>query len=265
MFNKNIVAAIQVNGKLIKEENGKVNLPFGCEYSIYLRNISNKKVSINIDIDGEDILDGSSILLYGKEEIKLERFVDNMKEGQKFRFIEMTSDIESFRGNKIEDSLINITYRFEKEIIDFCGSFKINQEIQTFRNNTMDMAINSTSLNHSLAPRVMAGGIEPSCNEKGITVKGSASKQSFKTGYIGELEYEKNNIVFELFGYQSVNGIEPLEYTIIEDINRCPSCGSIYDTNREYCSQDGTFLVKGDKGINISNLSFKELKKISYV
>ena len=118
MFNSNLVVAVKVNGKVLREFDGIVALPFGSEYSIYIKNTSMRRASVNISIDGTDVLDGMKLIVNGNSDIELKRFVKNgnMNIGNAFKFIEKTAKIEEFRGNKAEDGLLTLTYAFERDL-----------------------------------------------------------------------------------------------------------------------------------------------------
>lgn len=248
MYNENLIAAIKVDGKLIKESNGETRIPFGCEYSIYLKNMSSKKVLIDITIDGDDILNKSSLILDARDSIDLERFLYNHDSGRKFRFIEMTSQIEGFRGNKAEDGLINISYRFEDESprIISKGIRSLDFDFPTFGSSaTLDSSlchVATNSVSHD--------------NERGFTAKGSESNQKFRVGSIGRLETQTHNMVLQLFGYHSEHGIKPNSETIYTKVKICTSCGTLYDADdkTQYCSHDGTFLEEFPHGVNATEL-----------
>jgi hypothetical protein len=91
-FANNYVVSVLVNGKPQREfsSDGKraVTLPFGSEYKIRIKNQSYKKALINVTIDGASIFSaGQQLILRGQESIDLERFVDNLSEGRKFKFV----------------------------------------------------------------------------------------------------------------------------------------------------------------------------------
>lgn len=119
MFNSNLIMAVKVNGKVLREFDGTVALPFGSEYSIYLKNTSSRRASVSVSIDGTDVLDGSNIIVPAFSHVEIKRFIKNgnLNSGNAFKFIEKTDKIEQFRGNKAEDGLLTVTYSFEREYI----------------------------------------------------------------------------------------------------------------------------------------------------
>lgn len=117
MFSNNFIVAIKVNGKVLREVQDVVYLPFGTEYTILLKNTSQQKAKVRISIDGQDATEGVNIIIPAGGDGELKRFIKgaNMEAGNAFKFIEKTSKIEEFRGNKAEDGLITITYEFERK------------------------------------------------------------------------------------------------------------------------------------------------------
>lgn len=117
MYKNNFVMAIKANGKVLREFEDTTYIPFGSEYSILLKNLDPKrKVKVTIHIDGQDALDGTSMIIDPKSELDLKRFIKNgnLSEGNAFKFIEKTEKIEQFRGNRAEDGLITVKYEFQR-------------------------------------------------------------------------------------------------------------------------------------------------------
>lgn len=115
MFKNNFVVAVKASGKVLREFDDTVYIPFGTEYSILLKNLSRRKVKAHIKIDGQDALDGMSLIIDANDSIDLKRFIKNrnMDAGNAFKFIEKTEKIEKHRGNRAEDGLITVEYEFE--------------------------------------------------------------------------------------------------------------------------------------------------------
>ena len=258
MYNEKMICIIKVNNKELKENEDKVYLPYGCEYSIHFKNLNTQRAVINVEIDSEDILKGKSLIIEANGELTLERFLENLDEGRKFRFIEKTKEISNFRGDKAEDGLLKITYKYEKKIEKiYPQGFQIRSIEPLSFGSYGDMAINN-SVNDK--PQINSTDLNIQTNnlDKGITVEGSKSTQQFKKGYIGELERNEHIMIFQLFGYQSINGIEPEQETLIKEYKQCPSCGEKYYENEEYCSKDGTYL----KEFSQRNYLMEELEKL---
>lgn len=270
MNNTKLVSAIVVDGKTLIKKDGKSELPFGCEYSLYMKNLENRKVSISVSIDGKDILNGNKIILDSNEDIKLERFLEDLDEGRKLRFIQKTKEIENFRGNRAEDGIIVINYTYERErhsalhvggisSADLFGSSlgSVHSKYASIRSNS----VNSTLSHSGDVGACFNSSVDTSCSvetqslssEKGITVEGSKSEQKFNRAWIGDLEYKTHVDTIELFGYESKVGIEVACETIFVKQKFCPSCGKHYQAGKEvdYCLSDGTYLKETINGVEV--------------
>lgn len=116
MYESKLVASLKANGKILREFKDTVYIPFGSEYSFLLKNLNTVRALVNVFIDGEDMTPGGLVLNAGQE-VDLERSIKggNLKEGNRFKFIERTSAIENGpRGVKLEDGLVRIEFQFEK-------------------------------------------------------------------------------------------------------------------------------------------------------
>jgi hypothetical protein len=116
MYESKLVASLKANGKILREFKDTVYIPFGSEYSFLLKNLNTKRALVNVFIDGDNMTPGGLVLNAGQE-IDLERSIKggNLKEGNRFKFIERTQAIEDGpRGVKLEDGLVRIEFQFEK-------------------------------------------------------------------------------------------------------------------------------------------------------
>src|ERR1700676_1587045 len=103
-YRKNFVCAIKVNGKVLRESSDRVELPFGSEYGVLLKNLDSVRMQARISIDGKE---ATGWLIIGpNQSIDVERFVEDLDRGNRFKFIERTERIEEHRGIKAEDGLV---------------------------------------------------------------------------------------------------------------------------------------------------------------
>lgn len=264
----NFVASIKAHGKILREIDNQVILPFQTEYSILLKNLDSRKASVTISIDGQDVLYGKSLILNPDTSIEIERFVDNVIQGNKFKFIKKTQEISEHRGDKIDDGLVRVAYRFERykqefplyqlpyhyfppyihnypsypiyPWVTYCnsggsgGNPNIGQavggDIKGFvsSNNTTLTVSNSGGAMNCSAPL-------SSKVEDGITVQGSKSEQQFNYGYIGELEESSHVIVIGLKGSDKIDS--PIT---VKTKFQCPTCGK--SSKDKFCGNCGTSL-----------------------
>lgn len=115
MYNQGFAAAIKVNGRVLRENGDTVNLPFGSEYTILLKNLNTVRAMVRVVIDGQDVCDDTWLIINPNSTINLERSIrnGNLSQGNKFKFIERTAGIENYRGIGMEDGLIRVEYKFE--------------------------------------------------------------------------------------------------------------------------------------------------------
>ena len=115
MYLQKLVAAVKVNGKVLRENDGTIYVPFNSEYSITIKNLESVKAVVSISIDGTNVTDNRELIVMPNSSVELEGFIKNKKVANKFKFIERTSAISNYRGNKLEDGLIRISFKFEKK------------------------------------------------------------------------------------------------------------------------------------------------------
>ena len=116
VYSHQFVAAVKVNGSILREAAGKVAVPFGSEYAVYLKNLASVRAMARVEIDGTDATEGTWLVLAPNSSMDLERFIrnGNLQSGNRFKFIKRTPKIEEARGIKGEDGLVRIEYKFEK-------------------------------------------------------------------------------------------------------------------------------------------------------
>jgi len=195
-YQAGVVVSIIVNGKPVREfnYNGQrtCRIPFGSEYKIRLKNKTGKRLSISIDIDGTDALCFKNLILYKDTEVELERFVDDLDRGKKFKFISLE---EGERTGEIQDptnksnGLISIKAYKEKEP-DYS---------KYLRSCSSSITLDGTT------PMTYTSGIaEVSCScaaTNGATVEGGKSGQQFlETNEHMELEDVPIELSIKLIG-----------------------------------------------------------------
>jgi len=113
-YQDKFVAEVKVNGRILRIKDGAVYLPFESEYSLYLKNLNSKRASVNVSIDGEDVLDNHSLILDANSSTELQGFLRGNVARNRFRFINKTKQIADHRGDKVDDGLIRIEFAYEK-------------------------------------------------------------------------------------------------------------------------------------------------------
>jgi hypothetical protein len=271
-YKNKFVVAIKSSGKVLRENAESVQLPFGSEYSIFLRNLDARRASVKISIDNIDVLGGDELVVNGNSSMDLERFFSgNLSEGRKFKFIERTGEIEDHRGVKAEDGIIRVEFRYEvcqaqpyfqtDWYSTLIGSYQDSTPSRSLHrskssNQSFLNAVGTAQCNASTAVygsaglnaerEVLCSASLASCaavpvNDVGITVEGSRSNQSFYEVKLGMMESQSNVIVLQLKGV-SKDSIPVAKPITVKTKKFCTSCGNKFESSFEYCPKDGTYL-----------------------
>lgn len=221
MYHNKFVVAVKVHGAVLREFNDQVYVPFGSEYSLLLKNLNSGRALVSISIDGVDIADGEKFVIHPDGSIDIERFVTNNHSGNRFKFIERTSQIEHHRGIGIEDGLIRVAFQFERKpqiqpltIVDWDnrGPWR-KYEKRTFtqpytylsaRGVQMDTGNNLMMGSASVTTcSVQSSATASVQNDVGITVPGSISNQRFVNASSFDVYPEEHVIVLKMVGKTS--------------------------------------------------------------
>jgi hypothetical protein len=235
MYNEKMVVVVKSNGKIIREVGNSVYLPFGSEYSIYLKNLSSKRAVVSITIDGQDVLNGDKIIVDGNDTFELEGFMDNcgLRVRNKFKFIEKTQEISDYRGNRVDDGLIVVKYRFEKKCSVEYHNYVLNDTSIHRRDNYEPTYYNDDML-------FSCCNTQYPNNDNGITVPGSESDQTFVQTTTNTLEETEHTIVLQLKG--EIKGQQVCKPITTKTKIQCCTCGRKNKTNNRFCGNCGTAL-----------------------
>jgi hypothetical protein len=241
MYSEKFVATIKAGGKVLREHGNIVYVPFGSEFSIFLKNLNTVRASVSISIDGEDVLNGSSIIVDANKDIELERYLKDLDKGNRFKFIERTSSIEQYRGVGTEDGLVRIEYQFEKPQIHWYGCIDARPMYVTSaicRGTVVGSVHDSESYSAQSVNDAMSYVPQ---NDVGITVPGSLSTQQFTTVAPLNLETEKHVIVLQIKGETEQN--KPVVVPVTVKVKpKCQTCGKVNKSGSKFCSNCGTSL-----------------------
>lgn len=257
MYNNKLVAVIEKDGKILREQGNDVFMNYDSEYVILFKNLDYKRaVKIGIEIDGEDVLNGNLLVLRPKQDERLKGFITNGNVVRnRFKFIEKTQEISDYRGDRIEDGIINITFSFEKmfsnasEICDWpkqksYPNRPMIPEIKPFwPYNPMDIQYKSF---YNYTTSDSNDNVLCSCNSNnmpssGITVKGSQTNQKFKNTYCYSWESTVHNMCFVLKGKTQLKHVVKPLFVCSKVL--CETCGKVSRSNAKFCSRCGTSLV----------------------
>ncbi len=245
------VAVLKSNGKILRENEGIVSLPFNSEYSLLLKNLESRRVCVNITIDGRDVLYGNRLVIDPNSEKELLGFLQGTQVKHSFKFIQKTSNIQEYRGDKIDDGIVRIEFSFEKPIKShgvYRGRTTIHEKkIPNYHPPLLGGDHDNYFRQYSVpiyAQNISYDGNyhnqqEP-LKDEGITVEGSRIDQSFNYTTIGKLE-ESKVIILRMKGITKSGSSVSKPMTIHTKLT-CQTCGRKSKSNSKFCAECGTNL-----------------------
>ena len=278
-YKDQFVVEVKADGQILRVKDGSVYLPFGCEYSILLKNLNSKKASVKVSIDNEDVLDNSSLILDPLVTHELQGFLRGTTAKNRFRFIQKTKEIQEHRGDKVGDGLVRVEFAFEKPRPEF-EIKKLIKEVHEHHYHhdhypthypkfdwykTTDWSymnnVKSSGDQPDGEPAAMFSSCDNSRNivqdslgvqasftannapnvDEGITVKGNEIHEQYMYGIIGDLE-QSSVIVISLKGMQRSPGVVVQDPITVKTKLECPTCGLKSKSSFKFCPNCGTFL-----------------------
>lgn len=256
-YHQKMVVSLRVNGRILREfnENGDptVYLPFGSEYSVYLKNMESRKALVSIKVDGRDVID--QFILNPNQSTDIERFFEgDMNSGHKLKFIEKTDRVREHRGEGAEDGLLVVNWQFEEHKVKYTKQIDpypiwkyeshsfdpLGNAPRTLSHSTGDGMRDAT---YSAAPasfNQITHDMYVPTNDDGITVEGSESDQQFTYGRIGTLESTRHSVVIKMKGGNGPKNIT--EPVTTRAKLKCKTCGTKNSSSSKFCSHCGTAL-----------------------
>ena len=233
MHRKNLVVVVKCNGKILREDtDGNVYLPFGSEYSILLSNKDSRNALVEIEVDGENVLNSSKLILSGGKTEEIKGFMRDMHETNRFKFIEKTKEISKFRGDKLDDGLVRVSFQFESYSKPY-----VYPDWSTIRFASNMYGTGDTNLKSIGTPDTYMCSFS---SDAGITVKGSKINQNFTYGSIGSLDPEIYVICLNLKGSNKLNPVQ--KPITVKTKTQCSTCGRSNKFTNKFCFNCGTYL-----------------------
>lgn len=255
MYKNNFVVVIKSRGKILREKDSCVMLPFGAEYSILLKNLDSKRAVASVCIDGDEVLDNCRVIVPENSSVELKGKMKGNKVKHRFKFIEKTNQISKYRGDRPDDGLVRVEYWFEQDFdptpwVLPLVSYTYTDKCKWTGNNS-----NTTNGSNILYSSTNGAVSDVRCNytnsihtsnnitsgNDGITVQGSKTNQGFVAGTTWALEVNSNVIVIQLRGY-SKKGVQVEKAVTVKTRFRCPTCGRKSKSSAKWCSNCGTNL-----------------------
>lgn len=250
MYNNGFVLAVRVGDKFVEENLDNFVVPFDSEYSIRLKNRNDRKAVVKLYIDGEEVNKLGKFIMDANGTLDLERFVSDLNEGRKFKFVPVSSAGVKDKNNG-ENGIIEARFRLVKPVsqpilYNTWDSFKKYEPLrdgnswyccdtEMYKDDKLSCSFGgTTSYNTSYSCSLTnTSSIQPSFGEKGATIEGDRSSQKFSYSYIGELEPQETVIRVKLYGTSDPE--VKRYYTKIY----CPKCSKKYGDSDIYCSGCG--------------------------
>ena len=253
--NKMVVSVVTSAGiarEIRQAGTDSVYIPFGSDYSIRFKNLDSRRAVVSIEVDGENALDGSKIVVGANETGELEGFMEGSTVRKMFRFIEKTEQISEHRGDRMDDGLIRVSWQFERSYRPqtfLRGRQNRRRGIMGPAGYAEDSASYDEAIGESLTKSTLdegslgiMDGIRNCISDQGITVPGADTHQHFNSTHIGALEADIHVVVIELRGKKSQGEIvtAPL---VTRKKYRCPTCGDRNSSSAKFCPGCGTNLT----------------------
>lgn len=264
MYKNHLVLAVKHAGKILREFGDEVRIPFGSEYSLLIKNLNTVRASVSILIDGEDVLDGRQLVVNPGEDLELERFIrnGNLTKGNRFKFIERTAAVETHRGIRAADGLVQVTFQFERQAYKYPapllpwpapgGLYPERPDVWygpvggyssmpkgVLRSAGAPPEVDGVS---SFSAQAVAQNAAP-----GITVPGAASEQKFHAVGPLLLEQDKHTMVLKLAGevlaQDEAGVVEVSKPVTIKEKPKCSTCGKKSPPKAKFCAECGAGLV----------------------
>lgn len=251
MYKNNFVAVIKHRGKILREVDGEVSLPFGSQYSILLKNESPRRVLVTLEVDGENVLVGRDLILEGDTSQEIKGFMRDMSVTNRFKFIYKTKEISDYRGDRVEDGRVRIIYVFEIEKEE---PIRIANKLDTYPKS---LPYPDPWVDHYIGTKFKSGvsNMPISCStdftnmyvqepspDEGITVKGSKITQNYQYGDIDELERKSYVITLRLKGKIKRSKKIVTKPLTVKTKLQCSTCGRRSKSSATFCSNCGTYL-----------------------
>lgn len=285
MYQSKFIACIMVDDEIVREvrQDGSdcIFLPFGTDYHLRLKNLDHRRAVVSVTIDGEDVLDGSQLVVDGNSTTDLKGFLDSKTNVARnaFRFIEKTERVSKHRGDRVDDGLVRVEVQFEEDLqIEsiikwprypwepgvrrdgwspcqpdiWFGSGFTNSGSFTAKGQTFDWAGDAeiNAMQCSLTGNDAEDEVDltnipettNTVNTDGITVTGNVVSQVFTTTHIRKLAPAKVVIVFKLQGKTSDS--KPVSKPLmVKSKIECHTCGEKCKSGTKFCPECGTCLL----------------------
>lgn len=255
VYKKQFALSIRANGKILREREDKVFIPFGTQYEIVMKNLNSCRASVQVWVDGELVSGIVPIVIEGNDTFVLKRSFSRgtESEGNSFKFIERIERIEEFRGIRIDDGMIRVEYQFEERVEE-----KVREVVRTYEKYIEHRPvfypqpyyspyyspynpIYCADPNYKLGISYSSQDSSAIASSVGITAPGEKVEQSIpqkQTSFL--FSGEKNVLVLQMIGCVEERKVEK-----VVDVKmkiKCGVCGKSSRGSVKFCSGCGSSL-----------------------
>ena len=274
-YRTGLVACIKAGGKILREQQDQVFLPFGSEYSVLVKNLKSLRTLVKVSIDGVDATEGTSLIVNPNSSVELERFIraGNLERGNRFKFVERTGEVEAHRGVRPDDGIVRIEWWTERPqpVIHYAPQIHYYDQWVPIRrhpiypdymppypyagtfcctsnigNTSSGSGIASASCNNTMGSMsatifaMTSSKSTPTADISGITVPGSESHQRFVQGGQFPTEDQSEVLILRLCGQRGDSLVE--QPITVKTKPICSTCGKSNEALAKFCSVCGTAL-----------------------
>ena len=291
------VVSVIHNNKPVREfnEGGQrvCRIPFNSEYKLRIKSKTWKKALVSVSIDGTDVLTGGKqLILAPYQSIELERFVDDLNSGKKFKFISVeqgarTGEVQD--PTAYENGLIRVQIYPEVEWTlttastggavkirgaGGCSSGGVLRGMSSTVANNVDYitgvptssfycATNGSIAESNMTGCVMDFGMEPAAcaaplSDKGATAEGSHSSQQFHVE-AANFTTETAPVTFDLWlkGVRSeLSGNQCRDLVIHTNSMTVNFMGALHQINSYELIRGGGAIIKTVGGAEIKSPTY---------
>ena len=270
-----MVAVVVCDGGIAREirEDGSdvVRLPFNSDYSLRFKNLHSEIAVVSVEIDGQDVLDGSRLVVAANSTADLKGFLKGDAVHNSFRFIKKTDQIVEHRGDGVGDGFIRVSWKFEKPLPEI-KKVIIKEERYVedrwikktypydpfytplrghdiaYRSGTLGFSDSAPMSSCNVSNEVKTSGLPVlkdsfKNSDEGLTVAGKDTHQGFANTYTRELETTEYSIVIHLLGKDEETGVEIVKPKLAKWKITCPTCGKRSTSANKFCPNCSTRLV----------------------
>jgi len=222
----------------------RVALPFDSEYKIHLKNKNDRGCTAKVFIDDKQVSKLGDFIIHSNGTIDLERFVDSsLEQGKKFKFVSLDHpDVDDPTSS--ENGIIKVEFKLARKENDIkinvwppdCWKswkvFPVEPQLGPWE-FWADIKPDITQMSYCCSN--LSGGLAADNIEKGATVEGGHSDQSFTYSSL-DVEDLATTLQLKIVGIKDTKQADKLVYKY------CFKCGNKVERTNRYCSECGTRL-----------------------